>query len=501
MPDPASDSSAAQFQDTPSDREYTKSSMAGPEARPYERALEDVRRGIEAQPTPAAAQAGLTHLMRHDPLTGLVNRTGFLSELWALLAEDGTDQSPVGVLILDIDHFMAVNEGLGIAAGDEALSIVAWRLRSTMSDTAVVARLDGDEFAVVDTFADTAAACQAAALLLAALNAPMIVGGSTLDLSVSIGFAMATSSDTTDGVLGRATTAVNRAKKLGRNRFEVEIGSTKDPTDGRLKRRGELRQAIDDGELLLFFQPQIDLANGQMSGFEALVRWDHPDRGLLDPGSFIDFAEESGLILPLGAWVVNAAVAQQAAWHRSSPGRAPVRMSVNISAIQLNDPHLADIVTAALERHNVAAGLLTLEITETALTVDPESALRTLNALSALGVSLSIDDFGTGHSSLVYLRRFPIDELKIDRSFIAGLTSDTKDHAIVTSCIQLAHATNMSAVAEGVETAGQLEALLGLGCDLAQGYFYTRPMTAVDLEPWFVPRPDNQIMSREQLTG
>lgn len=500
MLDPASDLPTAFSPDSQSAQECVDV-MAGRSARPYERALEAVRRSIGGQPTRTAAEAGLAHLMSHDPLTGLVNRTGFLSDLCVLLAESDIEQPSVGVLILDIDHFMAVNEGLGIAAGDEVLSIAAWRLGSTVSDTAVVARLDGDEFAVIDTFVDTAAACQAAASLLAALNAPMIVGESTLDLSVSIGFAMASPGDTADGVLGRATTAVNRAKKLGRNRFEVELPSTKDPTDGRLKRRSELRQAIDDSELLLFFQPQIDLANGQMSGFEALVRWDHPDRGLLDPASFIDFAEESGLILPLGAWVINAAVAQQADWHRSSPGRAPVGMSVNISAIQLNDPHLADIVTAALEQHNVAAGLLTLEITETALTVDPESALRTLNVLSALGVRLSIDDFGTGLSSLVYLRRFPIDELKIDRSFIAGLTSDTKDHAIVTSCIQLAHATNMSAVAEGVETADQLEALLELGCDLAQGYFYTRPMTAVDLEPWFVPRPDNQIMSRQQFTG
>lgn len=500
MLDPASDSSPAFSSDTQSTQEYTDF-MAGHSARSYVLALEDVRRGISDQPTRAAAEAGLAHLMSHDPLTGLVNRPGFLSDLWVLLAESSANQSSVGVLILDIDHFMAVNEGLGVAAGDEVLRIAAWRLGSTVSNTAVVARLDGDEFAVVDTYADTAAACQVAASLLAALNAPMIIGDSTLDLSASIGFAMAGPGDTADGVLGRATTAVNRAKKLGRNRFEVELASTKDPTDGRLRRRSELRQAIDDDELLLFYQPQIDLANGQMSGFEALVRWDHPDRGLLDPAAFIDFAEESGLILPLGAWVINAAVAQQADWHRSSPGRATVRMSVNISAIQLNDPHLADIVTSALERHKVAAGLLTLEITETALTVDPESALRTLNMLSALGVRLSIDDFGTGHSSLVYLRRFPIDELKIDRSFIAGLTSDTKDHAIVTSCIQLAHATNMSAVAEGVETADQLEALLELGCDLAQGYFYTRPMTAVDLEPWFVPRPDNQILSRQQLTG
>lgn len=500
MLDSANDSSSALVPDGESAQEHADF-MAGRSVRPYERALEDVRRGIGDQPHGAAAEVGLAHLTRHDALTGLVNRTGFLSDLWIRLSDNAPDLVPAGVLILDIDHFMAVNEGLGIAVGDEVLSIVAWRLRSTVSDTAVVARLDGDEFAVVDTFADTAAACEAATSLLAALNAPMMVGESTLDLSVSIGFAKASPGDTADGVLGRATTAVNRAKKLGRNRFEIELESAKDSTDGRLKRRGELRQAIDDSELLLFFQPQIDLANGQMSGFEALVRWDHPDRGLLDPASFIDFAEESGLILPLGAWVINAAVAQQADWHRSSPGRAPVRMSVNISAIQLNDPHLADIVTAALERHNVAAELLTLEITETALTVDPESALRTLNVLSALGVRLSIDDFGTGHSSLVYLRRFPIDELKIDRSFIAGLTSDTKDHAIVTSCIQLAHATNMSAVAEGVETADHLEALLTLGCDLAQGYFYTRPMTAVDLEPWFVPRPDNQIMSRQQLIG
>ncbi|GAA1126319.1 hypothetical protein GCM10009582_24550 [Arthrobacter flavus] len=424
-----------------------------------------------------------------------------MAELQVRLAQRAGKKQRRGLLLVDLDFFRAVNVGLGIAAGDEALRIVAQRMCAGAHPSAVIARLSGDEFAVLADFADVSEAQSAAAKLLAELSAPMAVGGTSVEITVSIGVSMVRETDIPDRLVGRAGAALHQAKKRGRNRCELESSAHGDPDDGRMNRRGELRRAIEDGELCLFYQPQIDLISGQMNGFEALVRWDHPDRGLLAPSAFIDFAEESGLILPLGAWVINAAVAQQAAWHRSASERPPVRMSINISAIQLNDPRLEEMVTEALERHGVAPGLLTLEVTETALTADPDAALRTLEILKALGVRLAIDDFGTGHSSLTYLKRFPIDELKIDRSFIAGLTTDSKDHAIVASCVQLAHATNLIAVAEGVETPTQLSALTELHCDLAQGYFYTRPMSAEDLEPWFIPRPENMRLDESQLVN
>ena len=467
---------------------------------PYTQALAEVRGCVYEQANnPARAKASFEYLMTHDSLTGLLNRAGFLTELRLLIAKAAGRKQRRGLLILDLDFFRAINVGLGIAAGDETLNIVAQRIRAAVQPSAVIARLSGVEFAILADFNDAAEAQAVAAELLSVLSAPMTVGGTTIEITVSIGVSMVSETDTPDRLVSRAAAALHHAKKRGRNRCEVECSIHGDPDDGQLNRRGELRRAIEDGDLCLFYQPQIDLVSGQMNGFEALVRWDHPNKGLLAPSAFIDFAEESGLILPLGAWVINAAVAQQAEWHRSASGRSPVRMSINISAIQLNDPRLEEMVTEALERHGVAPGLLTLEITETALTADPVAALRTLEILKALGVRLAIDDFGTGHSSLTYLKRFPIDELKIDRSFIAGLTTDSKDHAIVASCIQLAHATNLIAVAEGVETPEQLHELTGLGCDLAQGYFYTRPMTADDLEPWFIPRPDNQHVNRQQL--
>ena len=480
----------------------TDEELASDHSSSYTRALAEVRSCVlEQARNPAQAKVSFDYLMTHDSLTGLLNRGGFLAELQLCLAKRAGRKQRRGLLIVDLDFFRTVNVGLGIAAGDETLSIVAQRIRAAVHPSAVVARLSGVEFAVLADFADAGEAQSVAAELLEALSAPMAVGGTSIEITVSIGVSMASETDNPDRLVGRAAAALHQAKKRGRNRCEVECSMHSDPDDGQLNRRGELRRAIEDGELCLFFQPQIDLVSGQMNGFEALVRWDHPNKGLLAPSAFIDFAEESGLILPLGAWVINAAVAQQAAWHRSAAGRPPVRMSVNISAIQLSDPRLEEMVTEALERHGVAPGLLTLEITETALTADPVAALRTLEILKALGVRLAIDDFGTGHSSLTYLKRFPIDELKIDRSFIAGLTTDSKDHAIVASCIQLAHATNLIAVAEGVEMPAQLHALTELDCDLAQGYFYTRPMSAEDLEPWFIPRPDNMCLGEPQLVG
>lgn len=466
----------------------------------YTRALAEVQSCVLEQVS-SPATASFNYLMTHDSLTGLLNRSAFLAELQLRLAPRTGKKQCRGLLIVDLDFFRGVNVGQGIAAGDKALSIVAQRICAGAPSSAVIARLSGVEFAVLADFADVSEAQSAAAELLAELSVPMAVGRTSIEITARIGVSMVRETDTPDRLVSRAGAALHQAKKRGGNRCEMESSAHSDTDDGRMNRRGELRQAIEDGEFCLFYQPQIDLISGQMSGFEALVRWDHPDRGLLAPSAFIDFAEESGLILPLGAWVINAAVAQQVAWHRSASERPPVRMSINISAIQLNDPRLEEMVIEALERHGVAPGLLTLEITEMALTADPDAALRTLEALKALGVRLAIDDFGTGHSSLTYLKRVPIDELKIDRSFIAGLTTDSKDHAIVASCVQLAHATNLIAVAEGVETPAQLLALTELHCDLAQGYFYTRPMSAEDLEPWFIPRPENMRLDESHLVN
>ena len=456
------------------------------ERRMYEKELvAALRAAEESEAGRAEAEKELHRLALHDALTGLPNRAGLKVGLDQLLAGRTAGTGRLAVLFIDLDHFKAVNDSLGHAAGDELLISVAQRLTSVARGTNTVARLSGDEFVVVDAFASPKEATALAAGLLEVLRTPMQIEGLEIVTSASIGVAVAEDDgETLEDLIRRADIAMYRAKELGRSRWELHEPAETDPTVDRLRALGELRHGIREGALRVHYQPQIDLRTGRTRGVEALVRWQHPTRGLLPPSEFITMAEESGLVRPLGAWVLGETLKQADNWRREGRPSSALEFAVNLSARQLNDPELVPMVEAGLRLRGIDPALLLLEITETALMADPAAALASLTALKNLGVGLAVDDFGTGYSSLTYLKKFPIDELKIDRSFINGLGSDSGDSAIVGSCIDLAHAVGIRAVAEGVETSGQVHMLKAMGCDLAQGYHFARPLPAKLLKEW-----------------
>ncbi|WP_111768491.1 sensor domain-containing phosphodiesterase [Nakamurella deserti] len=446
------------------------------ERRRYEKELLAARRAAEqSEAQRADAEAGLQHLALHDSLTGLLNRAGLTAHLDRLFAAPPDTRMGLALLFVDLDHFKAINDSLGHAAGDELIVTVARRLTASVRGSAI-SRLAGDEFVVLEKVRDTTEVVTVAQRLLELLNAPVTIDGIEIVPSASIGVALTEPDDTPDRLLRHADIAMYRAKSLGRNTWHLHDPLKVDPATGRLRVIGELRHGIERGELRVHYQPRIDLGTGQVHSAEALVRWQHPTRGLLSPDQFVDIAEESGLIRRLGARVLDEAVGQATRWRAAHPQRPPLEIAVNLSPRQLTDPALQSVVTEILARHRFDPALLTLEITETALMADPDAALAALSALKRLGVLLAVDDFGTGYSSFTYLKRFPVDELKIDRSFVAGLGTDTGDTAIVASCIQLAHAVGIRAVAEGVETDGQYRALVEMGCDYAQGYHFGRPV-------------------------
>ncbi|GAA4961823.1 hypothetical protein GCM10023225_01800 [Kineococcus glutinatus] len=460
--------------------------FAAPERRAHERELiAALHRLEESEDRRSAAAEEARRRALLDALTGLPNRAGAVARLTGALEVPG---GPVAVLVVDLDHFHAVNESLGRAAGDELLLAVARRLGDATRDGAVVARLSADEFAVVDRCDGTDAARSLAERLLDVLAEPVVVAGLELVTSASIGVAVADpGAASAERVLHDADVAVQRAKARGRQRVEVHDPTRTDAGVDRLRLLGELRRGIAAGELRLHHQPLVRLADGGLCGVEALVRWQHPVRGLLPPSEFIELAERSGLVRELGAWVLEAAVEQAAAWARDAE-MPDVEVSVNLSARQLTDPALVGTVTAALARHGLDPRLLVLEVTETALVNDPDVAAAALAALKGLGIGIAVDDFGTGYASLTYLQQFPVDELKIDRSFVSGLGTSDGDSAIVTTCVQLAHAVGVRAVAEGVETQAQRDALRDMGCDVGQGYLFSRPVDADALREWVVGR-------------
>lgn len=449
------------------------------ERRRHERDLvEALRRAQDSERQRAAAEEAMRLLAVCDPLTGLPNRRGLGEILEAALG--GSAPARTGVLVIDIDHFKAVNDSLGHAAGDELLVVLAQRLSATTRGEGSVARLAGDEFVVVVDVEDEEQAGAIARRLLAAVSVPVIVQDLEIVVSASIGIARASVEESAEQVMHRADVAMYRAKARGRGVVEVHDPTAIDPAAGRLRTLGELRAGIERGELVVHYQPRMDLRDGHLVGVEALARWAHPERGLLAPSEFIDIAEESGLIHRLGARVLEQAIGQGAAW--AGAGNA-VEIAVNLSARQLSDPDLAATVAATLARHGLDPALLTLEVTETALMTDPEAAAATLRALRALGLSLAVDDFGTGYASLTYLQRFPLDELKIDRSFVSSMQDNPGDAAIVATCIGLARALGLRSVAEGVETAAQRDALVELACDQAQGYWFSPPVPPEQLTP------------------
>jgi len=422
----------------------------------------------------------------YDGLTALPNRALFGNRLEHLFRRSsrGGREFLFAVLYLDVDRFKGVNDSLGHQAGDDLLVLVARRLEACLRPSDTLARLGGDDFAIV--LEDLRAArdvTRVAERIHEQLVAPFTIQGHDVFCSASIGIALSTSGyERPEDMLRDADTAMYRAKSNGGGRHEIFDADMHRRAVSRLKLETDLRRAIERQEFVVYYQPIIDLEQHLLTGFEALVRWRHPQRGLVPPGDFIPIAEETGLIGPIGLWVLSEACRQGRAWHTKFPGRPPVRMSVNLSGHQLTNPALVDQIRLTLAETELDPGSLTVEITEGAIVRDMAVGAAAMEKLRALGIQLNVDDFGTGYSSLSYLQNLPIDALKIDRSFVCRIGRDGKKSEIVHAIITLAHSLGMKVVAEGVETRDQLDALMALRCNSAQGFFFARPVPAEDAE-------------------
>jgi diguanylate cyclase (GGDEF)-like protein len=428
----------------------------------------------------------------HDPLTALPNRALVLDRLQQALLRAQRDARRMAVFFIDLDQFKMVNDSLGHEAGDQVLRTVAGRLTQLVRGRDTVARLAGDEFVLIGEDLETVdAALHIAERLVEALSAPIVIELATGDREVTVGtsvgiaFADGTGTASADDLLRDADVAMYRAKQRGRGRVEIFDDTLRIAVERRMQTQSDLRRAIDDDQLVVHYQPIVAARTGEVLGFEALVRWEHPVRGLLGPAEFIDVAEECGMIVPLGAAVLAKACAQIARWRSDAPG-CDLHVAVNVSAAQFAHPSFVPTVASVLAETGLDPDALWLEITETSIMADAEAADDTLRSIRALGVHLSIDDFGTGYSSLTYLRRFPVEALKVDRSFVDGLGRDKEDEAIVAMILSLARTLDLHVIAEGVETAAQLDQLDRLGCELVQGYYFARPIPAA--EAWSIVR-------------
>jgi diguanylate cyclase (GGDEF)-like protein/PAS domain S-box-containing protein len=426
------------------------------------------------------AQERLAHQALHDPLTALPNRALFLDRLALALARLRRRRSSLVVLFADVDRFKLVNDSLGHDAGDRLLVTLSRRLREVLRPGDTLARFGGDEFAVLCEDVPEDDVVGIAERMMEALAEPLTTGGREVFASVSVGIAVTQDPDQRpEALLRDADAAMYLAKDRGRARFELFDEAMRDESTERLLLENALRRAPERGELRALYQPIVRLTDGSMVAAEALVRWDHPERGLLEASQFVPLAEETGIIVPVGAWMLDEACRQAASWSGDGDAAA---VSVNLSARQLSRPDLVDVVDRALRESGLNPDRLWLEITESVLMEDPDAAVNALERLRALGVHLSVDDFGTGYSSLAYLRRFPVDALKVDRSFVAGLGRDPEDSAIVEAVVSMAHSLGLSVIAEGVETDGQLARLRDLGCELAQGFYFAAPVPSSALD-------------------
>jgi diguanylate cyclase len=419
------------------------------------------------------------HEAWHDGLTGLVNRTFFLDSLGQTLRRG---RGLTAIIFIDLDNFKDANDGFGHDVGDLLLQVLSHRLQGVLRAGDTLARLGGDEFAVaLCGLANRAEARTAAQRVLETVNQPARINGMTLTPSGSLGLAFGQDGDSAADLLRNADLAMYEAKRQGGGRVAEFESSMHTETLRRTELEAELRVALDERQFVVYYQPIFEVGSWKLVGTEALVRWQHPTRGLLAPGEFIAAAEQSGLVVALGAWVLETACRQTAEWHAMRPDQAPIFLSVNLAPRQLLDRTLVTTVAQALFEAGLDAASLCLEITEGSVIADFDAALPVLNALRVLGVSLALDDFGTGYSSLSYLKRLPVSSVKIDRSFIADLEGDTGDCEIVRAIISLAHTMGLSVTAEGVETRAQLHILETMGSDHAQGYVLGRPAAAAPL--------------------
>jgi diguanylate cyclase (GGDEF)-like protein/PAS domain S-box-containing protein len=424
------------------------------------------------------ARNRLTWLAQYDPLTNLPNRRRLAQCLEEAIARAGHDGGRAAVMFIDLDRFKNVNDMLGHGVGDQLLVQAAKRLLGCARDADVVARLGGDEFALVlPALASDGDAAAVAARVIEALAQPFYLEGQPLFVSASVGIATYPENGRdAECLLKNADTAMYGAKNGGRNNYQFYVAEMHENATQRLQTEAQLRQALERGEFLLHYQPKLDLATGIISGFEALLRWNHPQRGLVPPLEFIAILEDTGLILPVGEWVIGEACRQLKAWQAQGMAVRPV--AINLSARQLQQADLAGAVERIVVRAGVDPALLEFELTESMLMANPEAAVEILTRIKTLGIRLSVDDFGTGYSSLAYLKRFPLDALKIDRTFVRDLPDDADDAAITNAVIRLAHTLSLKVVAEGVENVAQLRALEQYGCDEIQGYYVSRPLPA-----------------------
>jgi diguanylate cyclase (GGDEF)-like protein/PAS domain S-box-containing protein len=415
----------------------------------------------------------------YDALTGLPNRGVLLDALGVAIDATFDNNEQVALLLLDLDHFKLVNDSFGHDSGDLVLRLVTQRLQGILGSGDLIARFGGDVFAILATgISGNTEALGVADRIHETMALPFRLDGDEVFLSLSTGVAlsgMAQELTTPETLLRDADVAMHRAKEKGRARIELFSEDFRTHAVNRLRTANDLHRALNEGEFRVVYQPEVELRSGRITGVEALIRWHHPERGLVPPGEFIPLAEQTGLIAGIGEWVLDTVLDQAVQWKTARHDGASLAVWVNLSARQLGDPTLVNVVADGLRRHGVEASQLGLEITESALLEDAEGAVTALGALRELGVRLAVDDFGTGYSSLSYLKRLPVDAVKIDRSFVDGLAVDGDDSAIVAAVAGMARALRLTTIAEGVESLDQVRALRRLGCDLGQGFFFTTP--------------------------
>lgn len=424
-----------------------------------------------------SAEERIRQLALYDSLTGLPNRATFYSLIKQALVIANRDNITGGIMFIDLDRFKNINDSLGHGAGDELIRRVSARLKTCLRSSDVIARLGGDEFVVslfdIKTAADAAIVAKK---MLATFATPFLIEGHEISISASIGISVyPDDSVDLDNLIKFADIAMYRAKDRGRNTYLFYANDMNVRSLDKLQMESDLRRALDRRELLLHYQPQANIHTGEMTGAEVLVRWQHPEKGMVAPGQFIPLAEETGLVVSIGHWVLDQAVAQNKAWQKQD--LPVVKLAVNVAAQQFH-PDLVNEVSAVLKEHELANEFLELEITESMVMNNAEQVIEMLKEMEKLGVRMSLDDFGTGYSSLSYLKRFPIHKLKVDQSFVRGIPSDENDVAITRAIIGMGKSLGLKVIAEGVETREQLEFLRAEGCDEIQGYLFSRPVPA-----------------------
>lgn len=428
------------------------------------------------------ADKKIRHLAYHDTLTGLPNRLLFIDRMDQAISRAIRESNRFALIFIDIDHFKMINDSMGHAAGDVLLTTVTSRLTSALRRTDTISRLGGDEFTViVENINEPEDAGLVANSLLEALAKPILIDEREVRISGSIGIALYPDDGTSFGnLLKNADAAMYRAKDLGRNMFQFYAAEMSEAVMHRLDMEGHLRNALERQEFILHYQPKFDLKNGSCCGMEALVRWEHPQHGLIPPDEFIPLAEETGLIVQLGEWVLRTACMQLAKWQ--SEGYAIDNISINVSARQIRDENFPDLVEKIIIETGVNPVNVEIELTESALVENYDKARDLLIRFNDMGLKIALDDFGTGYASMSYLKAFPIDTVKIDRSFVSGLPGNREDMAIVRAISSLTETLDLSLVAEGVENEQQLQFLKHIYCPQAQGYFWSRPLTASQFE-------------------